>query len=176
MFFALTEYLVAYSAPVGIELEKFNFTDRSYDGIFDNKTGLLIDGLGELVDEYHGSNDLQTGWVGFNRSKVVFTFEFSREQSFSSIKFRMRTLIKTKKLLERIEVFASTDNQNFVHVKTILHVMRSNGDLLRIGIIVYSAKYIRCVLDTSKESSVLLVSEVSFAKGMPAAVSIPNHN
>jgi len=152
---------------VGIKLGKFDFTDRSYDGIFDNKTGLLINGLGELVDEYHGSNDLQTGWVGFNLSRAVLTFEFSREQSFSAIKFRMRTLARTKKLLERIEVFASMDNQNFAHVRTILHVMGSKVDLLRVGIRVYSAKYIRCVLDTSKESSVLLVSEVSFAQGPP---------
>ena len=167
---------MAYSSPVGIKLGKFDFTDRSYDGIFDNKTGLLINGLGELVDEYHGSNDLQTGWVGFNLSRAVLTFEFSREQSFSAIKFRMRTLARTKKLLERIEVFASNDNQNFAHVRTILHVMGSKVDLLRVGIRVYSAKYIRCVLDTSKESSVLLVSEVSFAQGMPAAVSILNYD
>ena len=161
---------------MGMKLGKFDFTDRSYDGVFDNKTKILTNGLGELVDGYYGSKDLQTGWVGFNLSRIVFTFEFSREQSFRAITFRMRTLVRSNKVFERIEVSASNDNRNFAHVRTIISVLKAKkGEQLIIGINVYSAKYIKCIIVLDKKSGILLVSEVSFAKGMQTdSISMPN--
>lgn len=125
------------------------------------------DGLGDLVDDYYGSNDLKTGWVGFNLSKIVLTFEFTKKQSFSSLVFRLRALARTEKLLERIEISSSNDGQSFTLVRTMSHVMKqSNGDKLTIPIHVNSAKFIRCILTTNKEKDYLLISEVSFEKGM----------
>lgn len=150
-----------------MKLGKFDFTDKSYDGAFDNKTGLLSNGLGDLVDEYLGSNDLQTGWVGFNLSKVVLLFEFSKELSFDSVTFRLRALARSDKLLERIEVKASSDGREFTQVRMISNVMKeSEGDDLVVSINVHSAKFIKCILSTNEDKDVLLISEVSFSKGM----------
>lgn len=163
-----SEFLVSYSSPDGMKLGKFDFTDKSYDGAFDNKTGLLSNGLGDLVDEYLGSNDLQTGWVGFNLSKVVLLFEFSKELSFDSVTFRLRALARSDKLLERIEVKASSDGREFTQVRMISNVMKeSEGDDLVVSINVHSAKFIKCILSTNEDKDVLLISEVSFSKGQP---------
>ena len=161
---------------MGVKFGSFDFTDRSYDGVLNNKTSILTNGLGELVDDYHGSNDLQTGWVGFNLSKIVFTFEFSREQSFRAIILRTRALVRSNKVFEGIEVSASSDGRNFVHVRTIISVLKGKkGDQLITGINVYSAKYIKCIIAMNRKNGILLVSEVSFAKGRYAdSILIPN--
>ena len=165
-FSTFLDSIVAYSSPVGVKLQKFDFTDRSYDGVFNNQTKTLNDGLGELVDNYFGSHDLQTGWVGFNLSKVAFLFEFTREYSFSAIDIRMRTIAGDESYFERIEVSASSDNRNFAHVRTTRVVKDAEADRLTVGINVYSARYIRCVIATSLKNDLLLISEVSFSKGM----------
>ena len=165
LYFA--EFLVAYSSPVGMKLGKSDFTDRSYDGIYSNKTKMLLNGLGDLVDDHYGSNDLKTGWVGFNLSRIMLTFEFSKEQSFSSVALGIRTLARTENPLERFEVSASSDGRHFAHVRTHSRVMKDDsGDKMIVDINVYSARYIKCILTTKNNKDILLISEVSFSKGM----------
>ncbi|XP_065053456.1 epithelial discoidin domain-containing receptor 1-like isoform X1 [Rhopilema esculentum] len=161
-------YLVSYSAPVGIKIGKFDFTDRSYDGNYVNKSKMLQDGLGDLVDEYYGSNDLQTGWVGYNLSTVVLTFKFSKFQSFSSFILETRTLARTDVLLKSVEIMASIDGRKYFSVKKVSEVMKQkSGNKLTVNINVYSAKFIRCKLVRKIPKDIILISEVSFLKGPP---------
>ena len=158
--------MVSYSAPVGIKIGKFDFTDRSYDGNYVNKSKMLQDGLGDLVDEYYGSNDLQTGWVGYNLSTVVLTFRFSKFQSFSSFILETRTLARTDVLLKSIEVMASIDGRKYFSVKTLSNVMKQkSGNKLTLNINVYSAKFVRCKMVRQIPKDIILISEVSFVKG-----------
>lgn len=70
-FFFLTEGLVSYSIPKGVQRGiEIDLSDQSYDG--QDEGDRLVGGLGQLTDGLRGNDNFRSDVTGFGKGNIFF--------------------------------------------------------------------------------------------------------